>query len=130
MTEPLQLFPTHAPIGRTQDGKTVYMTTEFFKALKKVFERVGGATGASTTDLASSDDEDSGLEDYRLEQSKHNDAVDMLPPSVTLPFDDPMHPLAQQHVELQLLQSEVSGLREEVAQLRTQINDILQGTLL
>jgi hypothetical protein len=157
MTTPLQLFPARVAIGRASDGTLIYASDEFLRALQKLFERVGGATGPSTTDLATSDDEDSGLEEFRAEQLKHNDALEMLPlpvfdsvsdpqlPPVVFPeftdplhplaqepqeFSDPLHPLVQEQITVDVLLSELSGLREEVAQLRIQINDLQQGTYL
>jgi hypothetical protein len=154
MTTPLQLFPARVAIGRASDGTLIYASDEFLRALQKLFERVGGATGPSTTDLNISDDEDSGLEEFKLEQWRRNDACDMTPLAVFESFTDPMHPLAefvaftdpmhplsepvaftdpmpplvQQHPDQQALQTELSELREEVARLRSQIDGILQGT--
>lgn len=141
----LDLFPALVAIGHYTDASgrrvPVFLSPEFGRALQQVLERIGGATGPSITDLATADDEDSGLEEFRAEQAKHNDAADMLPVPVFPAFDDPMHPLAQahaayedpmhpiaqQHAEAQQLTTELNGLREEVAVLRQLINDIQQG---
>lgn len=130
MADPLQLFPSRIAIGRTPDGKPILATPEFLRALGKMFERVGGATGPSTTDLNISDDEDSGLEELRAEQWKHNDSVDMAPPVVSLSLDDPMHPIPQAHVSADALLTELNGLRDHIARLETMIEDISRGSLL
>jgi hypothetical protein len=109
------------------DGR---LTPEAFRALAKVFERIGGATGASTTDLALSDDEDSGLEEFKHEVSKTLDGLAMQPASVFEPFTDHMHPLPQEHAEVQHLLTELADLREEVARLRTEVQGIQEGTML
>jgi hypothetical protein len=117
---------------------------EFLRALQVVFERLGGAIAPSITDLATADDEDSGLEEFRHESSKALDALAMVPVASFVQEDDPLHPLvyehaayedplhpiAQHHAEVQALQTELSGLREEVAQLRSLIDGIQQGTSL
>lgn len=47
----LNLFQARVAIG-TANGVPVYVTPEFARALSDLFARVGGATGASTDDLA------------------------------------------------------------------------------
>lgn len=106
------------------------LTTEAFRALQGVLDRVGGTTGASTTDLAISDDEDSGLEEFKHETSKALDGLAMQPASVFEAFTDPLHPLPQEHVDVQHILSELAGLREEVARLRAEVQGIQEGTML
>jgi hypothetical protein len=122
----LDLFPARIRFVDA-DGR---LTPEAFRALAKVFERVGGATGPSTTDLATSDDEDSGLEEFKHEVSKMLDGLAMLPATVPDPFTDPLHPLPQEHVDVQHLLTELAGLREEVARLRAEVQGIQEGTML
>ena len=102
----------------------------FLSSLSDVFNRIGGSTGPSTTDLSQTDDDDSGLEEFKHELSKGQDGLNLSPAVVFDPFTDPLHQLAQQHSEVQQLLTELAGLREEVAVLRQQINDITQGTML
>jgi hypothetical protein len=120
----LNLFPATARFT-DENGR---LTPAALRALSVMSGRVGGTIGPSTSDLASADDEDSGLEEMRAEQAKQNDGFGMEPPVVFLQADDPMPRLVQEHVAIEALQTELAGLREEVARLRTQINDILQGT--
>lgn len=51
MSAPLNLFPSHVPIGRTADGKPVFMSPEYSRALAGVLERLGGPTGMGTDEL-------------------------------------------------------------------------------
>lgn len=129
-TTVLELFPARVAIGRTQDGKPIFATPEFIRALAQVLERLGGPAGPSVTDLGVADDEDSGLEEMRAEQAKANDAFDMLPPVVFPALEDPLYPIPQEHVAVQALLTELNGLREEIAVLRTEINNLQQGSLL
>jgi hypothetical protein len=122
----LDLFPARVRFVDA-DGR---LTVEAFRALAKVFERIGGATGASTTDLAQSDDEDSGLEEFKHEVTKTLDGLAMLPATVSDPFTDPLHPLPQEHAVVDHLLTELAGLREEVARLRAEVQGIQEGTML
>jgi hypothetical protein len=138
MADILDLFPARVRFVDA-DGR---LTVEAFRALAKVFERIGGSTGPSTTDLATSDDEDSGLEEFKHEVSKTLDGLAMLPPSAFDPFTDPLHPLAQphdpytdplhplpqEHVDVQHILTELAGLREEVTRLRAEVQGLQEGT--
>jgi hypothetical protein len=138
MTTPLQLFPARV---RFTDANGL-LTPEAYRALQKVFERAGGATGPSTTDLATSDDEDSGLEEFKHEVTKALDGLALEPTAVFEPFTDPMHPLAQphdpytdpmhplpqEHAEVQQILTELAGLREEVTRLRAEVQGLQEGT--
>jgi hypothetical protein len=122
----LDLFPSR--IRFVDDGGR--LTPEAVRALSDVFARIGGSTGPSTTDLAQTDDDDSALEEFKHEAAKSLDGLGLTPAVVFDPFTDPLHPLAQQHSEMQHLLTELAGLREEVSMLRRQITDLSQGTML
>lgn len=48
----LNLFPARVPIGLVQPDGTVLMTPEFVRAMRALFERVGGPDGMASDDLA------------------------------------------------------------------------------
>ena len=48
----LNLFPARVPIGLVQPDGTVLMTPEFMRAMRALFQRVGGPEGTSSDDLA------------------------------------------------------------------------------
>lgn len=137
MANPLDLFPARVRFV-DQNG---LLTTEAFKALRALFERVGGASAPSNSELAVSDDDDSGLEEFKAEIAKSLDAFAMAREPVFEPFTDPMHrlvqehiplvdpaPLPQEHVRSEDVLTEIASLREQIATLQTQINDLKQGT--
>lgn len=126
MTTALQLFSLRQARFVDQNGR---LTAEAVRALNALLDRVGGATSISVTELAISDDEDSGLEEFRHESTKVSEGLQMQPLPAFEPYSDPLHPIAQQHSEVQALQTEMSGLREQVAVLMQQINDLQQGTI-
>lgn len=118
------------------------LTKEAIRALTDIYARLGGPSAPTITELSMVDDEDSGLEEIRLETTKGLDGLGMAPalqmfmqdepapPSQFLAPDDPLHPIYPEHPAYEALQSEVSGLRAEVDSLRQQINDLQQGTAL
>ena len=128
MATALSLFPARV---RWSDANG-FLTPEAVRALQDLFTRVGGANGASTNDLASADDDDSGLEEFKHETSKEFQALQLAP------FADlselgksldaiAMAPLAQAQVQIEHLTTELAGLRETVAELVKHIQGIEQG---
>jgi hypothetical protein len=103
------VFPPHVRFVNPE-GKLTKEALDIFTVL---LQRVGGATSISITELQISDDEDSGLEEFRHENNKALDALAMFPPASSFVVEQ--------------LQSEVNELRERVAVLTTQINDLQQG---
>lgn len=125
MANPLQLFTTRASRFTHPDGT---LTREAIRTFEILFERVGGTVSSSTNDLAQSDDDDSGLEEFKHENGKAMDGLSMEPVPVFSEFADPLHPIHQEHPEVQQLLSEVSELRETVAELQKQIQGLQEGT--
>lgn len=105
-------------------------SAEFLRAMASLQTRVGGAVAPSTTDLAQTDDDDSALEEMRHEMFKGLDGSDLRPPTILATESDLLHPLAQEHSEVQMLLTELAGLREEVNALRAEINELKQGTMI
>jgi hypothetical protein len=57
------------------------ITREWYEFFRSAFERMGGTNGSSTTDLSQSDDDDSGLEEFKHEFLKSVDAQSVAPPA-------------------------------------------------
>lgn len=125
MANPLQLFTTRASKFTHPDGT---LTREAIRTFEILFDRVGGPVSASTSDLAVSDDDDSGLEEFKHEAGKVLDGIRMEPVPVFAEFTDPLHPLHQEHPEVQQLLSEVAELRALVAEMQKQIQGLQEGT--
>lgn len=106
----LNLFPARIAIGQFQDanGKPikVYQTVEFARALSDLFERVGGAEGASVDELAL----------LSLPSAGVGDAGGMMAIEQSL--------LAQQVAELQNQLAAMEGLAGTVAQLQQYVEGV------
>ena len=97
------------------DPKTGLITREWQQYFTGMYQRVGGAQGDSTTDLSESAFDDAGTEEQEAALYALADAGGQ-------------HPVIPGSEQQAHLETEVSQLREEVALLRQQINDIQQGT--
>jgi len=111
MATSLDLFPARVRIA-DENG---FASQEFLRALRALFVRVGGATGPSTTDLATSDDDDSGLEEFKAEIAKALEGLESAP-------------VAAPAVVADDLNTEFAAMREQIADLYTQIAALQQGT--
>ena len=96
------------------DPKTGLITREWQRYFAGLYQRVGGAQGDSTTDLSESAFDDAGTEEMEAALYSLGDAIGQAPAAAAEE--------QQAHLE-----TEVYQLREEVALLRQQINDIQQG---
>ena len=83
----------------------------YFAAL---YARSGGATGASINDLSASAFEDAGIAEQGAQLAAVGDAAGQAPTVVVHTLDPETS-------------AELSALREQVADLQQQINDIKQG---
>lgn len=96
------------------DPKTGLITREWQRYFTGLYQRAGGAQGDSTTDLSESAFDDAGTEEQELAMYLLGDVVGQASAAVATE--------QQEQMEAELMQ-----LREEVAVLRQQINDINQG---
>lgn len=90
-------------IPLTQRGDVV--STEFYRWMHDITERVGGVDGASTTDLAASQFEDAGIEESKAELYRMRD-------------------------EMRQVEGLVYALLARITALESKIMGIEQGTLL
>lgn len=97
------------------DPQTGLITREWQRYFTGLYQRVGGAQGDSTTDLSESAFDDAGTEEQEMALYALGDTIGQIP-------------VMQAGEHQSHLETEVCQLREEVALLRQQINDIQQGT--
>lgn len=110
MTDPLRFVP---PRVQLVDPRTGVISREWYLFFQGVFNRIGGANGSSSTDIASSLFEDAGSSEtnamlFELEQS-----VSQAPILQLLSMD--------------AIQAEISELRDTVSELRKELDAIRQG---
>ncbi|UOF78615.1 hypothetical protein [Bacteriophage sp.] len=113
MTEALKFVPPRVAIT---DPRTGLISREWYLFFQGVFNRIGGATGPSTTDVSSSLFEDAG--------SGETNAM-----LFTLENELKQTPQYEQYVS-EALTIELNGLRELVAELTKEVEAIKQATSL
>ena len=114
MSEALKFVPPRVPFT---DPNTGVITREWYLFLQGIFLRVGGATGASTSDLSASLFEDAGSSETNALLFSAEQASGQLPPGVSIQLVD------------QLL-AELAALRDQVAELTKDLDAIRQGQML
>ena len=126
MATVLNLFPSQIQFVNS-DGT---LTSEAYRALQTLMVRVGGPISPSITEVnfdVSSVQASIGVIDKDIAAIQAEMGATPLP---TLPgFDDPLTPAPIDPQAVESLQSEVAALREAIARLTSQIQDINQGKL-
>lgn len=113
MTDPLKFIPPRVPL---LDVRTGLISREWYLFFQGVFDRIGGANGPSVFDLSASLFEDAGSSETNAQLFSVEQALNQLPQQALTPID--------------VLQAEMSELREQVAELKKELDAIKQGTLI
>lgn len=129
MTEALKFVPPRVPLTDPLSG---FITREWYLFLQGVFIRIGGATGASTSDLSASMFEDAGVEETKATLFRATQDSGQVPPTLpALPVDDPLLPAAFPGIAADdPLLATVLALRDQVAELTKEIQGLRQGSLI
>lgn len=111
MTDPLRFVPPRVALT---DPRTGMVSREWYLFFQGVFTRIGGANGASSTDIVASLFEDAGSSEtnamlFELEQSVGQASAPLLIPTTDT------------------LQAEISELRDTVSELKKELDAIRQG---
>jgi hypothetical protein len=94
------------------------ITREWYLFLQGIFDRVGGASGQSSTDLTQDMPDDAGLEEVKSTLFSTQDAFGQSP----LP--------AEMQATLDALQAELSVQRDQIAELLKTVQDLQQGIII
>jgi hypothetical protein len=94
-----------------------FLTREAVAAWTGLWERTGGIDAPTNTELVQSDDDDSGLEEFKHEASKWMDGLFSAPPQ-----------MEQQRVED--IETQLSSAMALIAELRKELEDMKQGQML
>ena len=130
MSEGLRFVP---PRVAFTDPRTGMITREWYLFLQGVFDRIGGATGASSSDLNASLFEDAGSGETNAMLFNVDQAFGQLPPAVALPVSEQGFDQAPPDAPLppvDILLSELAELRSQVAELRKELDAVKQGSLI
>lgn len=123
----ISLLPPRVPIVDTRTG---VMSREWYAFFQRVFDRIGGVTGVSTTDLYVSQFADAGIEEMKHEIEGDRNQFDSLPPQTQIPQDDSpvndavLQELLQKQTELE---SRLVQMQDELAEVTKELNSIRQG---
>lgn len=118
----LSLFPARIAFVNA-DGT---LTPEAYRALQTLMVRVGGPVAPTINELDAQQYADAGIEETRAMLYAVTNEIGSAPGAVPMPADDPLMPPVCT-VTVDSLQSDINDLRETVARLATQINDLNQG---
>ena len=128
MTEPLRFVPPRVALT---DPRTGMVAREWYLFFQGVFNRVGGATGSSTTDIVASLFEDAGSSETNAMLFELDQGVNQKPLYPQLPASEAdQTPVSQPLDTIDALQAELSELRDVVAELKKDLDSIRQGILI
>ena len=114
MTDPLRFMP---PRVQLTDPRTGMVSREWYLFFQGVFNRIGGSNGAGTSDITESLFEDAGSSETNAMLFELEQAAGQYPTPQPLAIE-------------QVLQAEISELRDTVAELKKDLDAIRQGTLI
>lgn len=114
MTEALRFVPPRVALV---DPRTGMVSREWYLFFQGVFTRIGGANGESSTDIVASLFEDAGSSETNAMLFELDQTANQFPTLQLLPIE-------------QVLQAEISELRDTVAELKKDLDAIRQGTLI
>lgn len=117
MSTALKFVPPRVPLT---DPRTGLISREWFLFFQGVFERIGGATGESTTDLTASMFEDAGIEEGKA----------LVFNAVQDAGQNPLPAQMNQDTTLSELQTSVQELRDLVAELLKEVQALKQSPIL
>lgn len=117
------------PRGAFVDANTGELTRAAVLFLRGLYERVGGATGEGTHELAAAAFEDAGIEEIRAGLYALGDEQRAAPvPPAVMPEDDLLAPAAGAPATEPDTSPEIAALRSELEALRQIVQGLLQAT--
>ena len=131
MTDPLRFVP---PRVQLVDPRTGVISREWYLFFQGIFNRIGGATGESTTDIVASLFEDAGSSETNALLFTTEQALSQYPAvhENTVLLEGVSRALAQlppdtPTVTVESLSAELSAVRDQVSELVKEIQSIRQG---
>lgn len=107
------------------------ITREWYLFFQGIFDRVGGSTGSSTTDLSASAFEDAGIEETKaaLFRAIIDFGQNTVPQPDFIPAGD-VTPLAQAAQDISHLQAELASQRDTITELTKVVQGLQQGIMI
>lgn len=104
------------------------ISAEWYRWAHDITQRVGGPTGAGSNDLALSQFEDAGIEETRAFLFDLKNELRQSPQPADFQTDcDPLAPAAVFLQAVEGLEATVSGLLDQIHQLRVEVEALKQG---
>lgn len=127
MTDPLRFVP---PRVQLTDPRTGLISREWYLFFQGVFDRIGGATGASTSDLVASLFEDAGSSETNAMLFGVEQDTRQMPPDQQPALFIDLPPAYAPDSQIDNITAELSALQDQVAELVKELDSLKQGTLI
>lgn len=127
-TVPLIPVPARVALGKTPDGQPVFIERPWLDYLSQaLFNRVGGTSAPTNSELVVDMHDDAGLEELKSEFFKATDGLASMPPRTDqIPADDQAPPGAFFSPDSPQ-DARIQALEAEVAHLRATVHGLMQG---
>ncbi|WP_421883294.1 hypothetical protein [Methylibium sp.] len=121
----LELIPPRVPLT---DPRTGSITREWYRFFQALYQRAGGSSGETPEDLAQDMSDDGGLEELKATTFGIEQQFGQLPTVVFEESNDltPANVLVQPDV----IEAQLQALRDEVAELKKQVQALEQGVVI
>lgn len=123
----LSVQPARVPIGRTSDGRDVFVTPEWQRYLSvQIAQRLGGASGQGVDELVTDLHDDAGIEELKSDVFRLRDEAWQMPVPQVIELDDPAPPVVP-FMMAEDPHARIEALEARVAVLMTEIDALKQG---
>jgi hypothetical protein len=127
MSDPLRFIP---PRVQLTDPRTGMISREWYLFFQGVFDRIGGATGASTPDIVASLFEDAGSSETNAMLFEVEQATGQYPLPFVQDIPQDVSPPYVPLLPIDNITAELSALQDRVAELVKELDSLKQGTLI
>lgn len=124
--------PSRVPIGTDDNGRPVMITRAWLDFInEQLFNRVGGTTAPTNSELVVDMHDDAGIEEMKLDLFSTRDGISQGPPPAVLaiPDDQSQAPPGAFFSPTEDPSARLEALEARVQTLIRQIDDLKQGTL-
>lgn len=121
----LELIPPRVPLT---DPRTGLISREWYRFFQALYQRAGGPSGETPEDIAQDMSDDGGLEELKATTFGIEQQFGQLPPVVFESSNDLTPTVAW--VPADVIEAQLQALRDEVAELKKQVQALEQGVVI